>query len=47
MPASVSARRVMTLAPAGGLQPPIGYAFVVQNNKIVTLSGKPVIRKVA
>ena len=29
------------------LQPPKGYAFVIQNNKIVTLGGKPVIRKSA
>lgn len=47
MPAPVSTRRAVTLAPAAGLQPPPGYAFVIQNNKIVTLSGKPVIRKVA
>jgi len=26
---------------------PPGYVFVIQNNKIVTLAGKPVIRKVA
>jgi hypothetical protein len=29
------------------LQPPKGYAFVIQNNRIVTVAGKPVIRKVA
>jgi hypothetical protein len=30
----------------GALRPPVGYAFVIQNNKIVTQSGKPVVIKV-
>lgn len=31
----------------GGVRPPTGYAFIIQNNKIVMLAGKPVLRKVS
>ncbi|MBV5269510.1 MAG: hypothetical protein JZU55_05855 [Afipia sp.] len=33
--------------PGGGVRPPTGYAFIIQNNKIVMLAGKPVLRKVS
>lgn len=31
----------------GGGRPPVGYAFILQNNKIVMQAGKPVVRKVS
>jgi len=42
-------QRVIPCSSRGGgsVLPPLGYAFVIQNNKIAMQSGKPVVRKVA